>query len=155
MPPRVDASLYLVVDHDPVDDGLVTLGYLYVRGDDAREHIEVLPTPDRRAEADALVGIFTRLVADLKAIDAANGALPPGDPNAIYAHIFLYEPSEAVALQDAVGRHLDDGRVRSGLLDMVRLFPPEDIVPEPEFRGMHTCRPPPCAVSSSNSSRCR
>ena len=27
--------------------------------------------------------------------------------------------------------------IRGGLLHLVRLFPPEDIVPEPEFRGAH------------------
>src|SRR3546814_12965268 len=35
------------------------------------------------------------------------------------------------------GRHLDDERIRSGLLHLVRLFPPEDVVPAPEFRGVH------------------
>src|SRR3546814_6637665 len=54
-----------------------------------------------------------------------------------YAHIFLYEPAEATNLQRAIGRHLDDERIRSGLLHLVRLFPPEDVVPEPEFRGVH------------------
>jgi hypothetical protein len=50
---------------------------------------------------------------------------------------FLYEPSEAINLQKAVGRHLDDARIREGLLNLVRLFPPDDVVPEPEFRGAH------------------
>lgn len=138
MPPRGDVCLYLVADHDPVDDGLVTLGYLYVEGETVREHVEVLPTAGRAAEADALVGIFSRVVADLTAIDARNAALAGGasDPASLYAHIFLYEASEGVALQEAVKRHLDDKRIRAGLLDMVRLFPPEEVVPEPEFRGM-------------------
>src|SRR5262249_54167955 len=47
------------------------------------------------------------------------------------------EPAEAINLQRAVGRHLDDARIRGGLLHLVRLFPPEDVVPEPEFRGVH------------------
>ncbi|TMJ20520.1 MAG: hypothetical protein E6G92_12520 [Alphaproteobacteria bacterium] len=136
MPPRCDACLYLIADHDPVDDGLVTLGYLYVRGEERREVIEVLPSADRQGEADALVRIFAQLVADLTAIDAHNAALAADDPAALFAHIFLYEPAEAMALQEAVGRHLDDPRVRTGLLDMVRLFPPDEVVPEPEFRGM-------------------
>src|SRR5262249_1058994 len=55
----------------------------------------------------------------------------------LYSHIFFYEPSEAINLQNAVKRHLNDPRVRGGLLHMVRLFPPEELVPEPEFRGMH------------------
>ncbi|HEY8004159.1 MAG TPA: hypothetical protein VIE16_08025, partial [Phenylobacterium sp.] len=136
MPPRTDASLFLVADHDPVDDRLVSLGYLYARGEDVREYIEVLADPGRAAEADALVSTFGRLVADLKAIDEENAARDGRGERGLQAHIYLYEPSEALTLQDGVGRHLDDPRVRSGLLDMVRLFPPEDIVPEPEFRGM-------------------
>jgi len=136
MPPRSDVALYLVADHDPVDDNLVTLGYLYVQGGETRELIEILPTADRQAEADALVRIFAQLVADLAAIDAHNAALEDTDPTALFAHIFVYETVEATALQDAVRRHLDDTRVRSGLLDMVRLFPPDEVVPEPEFRGM-------------------
>lgn len=136
MPPRSDASLYLIADHDPVDNGLTTLGYLFVQGDEVRERIEILPTASRAAEADALVGIFGEVIADLAAIDLHNAGLDEQDSAALHAHIFVYEPAEATALQEAVKRHLDDPRVRGGLLDMVRLFPPEEVVPEPEFRGM-------------------
>ena len=137
MPPRADAALYLLADHDPVDDTLVTLGYRYVDRSGVRDHIEVLPTADRPAEADALVRVFVRLIADLEAIDTLNAGLGSVlDPGNRYAHIFLYEATEAIALQNAVKRHLDDPRVRSGLLHMVRLFPPDEVVPEPEFRGM-------------------
>lgn len=137
MPPRADAAIYLVADTDPVDDNLVTLGYRYVDAEGAREHVAVMDTADPAAEANALVGVFGQLVADLEAIDAHNAAIgDPTDPANIYAHIFLYEPTEALALQDAVKRHLDDPRVRTGLLHMVRLFPPDEVVPEPEFRGM-------------------
>lgn len=138
MPPRTDAALYLVADHDPVDDGLVTLGYLFAQDGALRETIEVLPTSGRQPEAEALVRIFSRVLADLAAIDSHNASLPLGDadPAALYAHIFVYEAAEATALQEAVKRHLDDPRVRGGLLNMVRLFPPEEVVPEPEFRGM-------------------
>jgi predicted RecB family nuclease len=137
MPPRADAAIYLVADNDPVDDTLVTLGYRYVDSSGAREHIEIMPTADRAAEANALVCVFGRLVADLEAIDAHNEAIDdPTDPASLYAHIFLYETTEALAIQNAVKRHLEDPRVRTGLLHMVRLFPPDEVVPEPEFRGM-------------------
>jgi len=137
MPPRADAAIYLVADHDPVDDTLVTLGYRYVDSNGVREHIEILPTADRRTEADALVSVFLRLVNDLEAIDLHNDAIGnASDPASLYAHIFLYEATEALALQNAVKRHLEDPRVRAGLLHMVRLFPPDEVVPEPEFRGM-------------------
>ena len=137
MPPRADAAVYLVADHDPVDDTLVTLGYRYVDRLCVRDHIEILPTADRAAEADVLVRVFGRLISDLQAIDAHNAAIDDVTDQAnLYAHIFLYEATEAVALQNAVKRHLDDPRVRTGLLHMVRLFPPDEVVPEPEFRGM-------------------
>lgn len=138
MPPRTDVSLYLVADFDPVDNGLVTLGYLYADANGTREAIEILPSADREAEANALVSIFGRLIADLASVDAHNAALEEqGETEGqLYAHIFVYEPAEVRALQDAVKRHLEDPRVRIGLLDMVRLFPPEEVVPEPEFRGM-------------------
>jgi predicted RecB family nuclease len=137
MPARLDISIYLLADHDPVDDSLVTLGYRYVGTDGVRETIEVLASSDRNAEADALVRVFGRLILDLQAVDAHNSALDdPADPANRYAHIFLYEPTEGLALQEAVKRHLDDTRVRTGLLHMVRLFPPDEVVPEPEFRGM-------------------
>ena len=65
MPPRSDAALVLLADHDPVDDGLVTLGYLFSSEDRTTEVIEILDTSDRKAEADALVGVFSRLISDL------------------------------------------------------------------------------------------
>lgn len=136
MPGKVDVALYLVADHDPVDDGLTTLGYLYVENGVARETIEVLPTADRAAEADALVRIFSKVIEDLGLVDSRNEAAEARGEPGLQAHIFLYEPSEAIGLQNAVGRHLKDERIRGGLLNMVRLFPPEEIVPEPEFRGM-------------------
>lgn len=135
MPPRADVAFYLLADHDPVDDTLVTLGYAKVRDGQETEVIEVLPSASRQLEADALVRVFGRLIADLEEIDRIN---QDGDETtSLYSHIFLYEPSEAVNLQNAIRRHLDDPRIRNGLLHMVRLFPPEEVVPEPEFRGVH------------------
>lgn len=137
MPPRAEAAMYLVADNDPVDDTLVTLGYRFVDAGGIREHIEVLPSAGRRAEADALVVVFGQLIRDLETIDAHNEAVGnPSDPASLYAHIFVYEATEALALQNAVKRHLEDPRVRAGLLHVVRLFPPDEVVPEPEFRGM-------------------
>lgn len=137
MPPRSDVSIYLLADHDPVDDGLATLGYLLVRDGTVEETIKVLPTADRKAEADALIEVFSKVIADLQIVDAHNQALSDDDSGALFAHIYLYEPSEANALQNAVKRHLSDARIRTGLLHLVRIFPPEELVPEPEFRGMN------------------
>lgn len=133
MPPRADAVLLLSVDHDPVDDRLASLGYgLQCDGQTVHEQIEVIPSGRGADEADAMERVLSRLVRDLMEIDAANQAGAQQQ-----AHIFLYEPAEAANLQRAVGRHLEDPRIRGGLLHLVRLFPPEDVVPEPEFRGAH------------------
>lgn len=137
MPPRAESLLVLSVDHDPVDDTLAALGYLYSGPEGERSVIEVLPDGSRAAEAEAIVGVLGPLIAELATIDLANAAVAEGDPTARYAHIVVYEPSEAINLQAAIGRHLDDPRIRAGLLDMVRLFPPETVVPEPEFKGVH------------------
>jgi hypothetical protein len=135
MPPRTEVAFHILADHDPVDDTLVTFGYLRIEGGSAREVIKVLPTADRGAEADALIEVFGALLFDLEEIDAANRANEGAD--GIYAHLFFYEPAEVVRVQEAVRRHLDDPRIRVGLLNIVRLFPPEDVIPEPEFRGVH------------------
>ena len=133
MPPRVDAAFLVSIDHDPVDDRLAAVGYRLVRnGQVEREVIEVPADASAMAEAGALIAVLGRLIIDLEAIDSQNQA-----GAGVYAHIFFYEPAEAVNLQRAVGRNLDDPRIRGGLLHLVRLFPPEDVVPEPEFRGAH------------------
>ena len=137
MPPRAENLMILSVDHDPVDDTLAALGYLYSGPEGERSVIEVLPDGSRAAETAAIVGVLGPLIADLTAIDRANAAVAEDDPAARYAHIVVYEPSEAVNLQAAIGRHLDDPRIRAGLLDMVRLFPPDTVIPEPEFKGVH------------------
>lgn len=138
MPPRADVAVYLSADFDPVDDRLATLACLIVRADGSRSSaVRVVAGDGGGSEADALVEVFGAVLGELGAVDA-NNRRPGLDPaDAIYAHIFVYEASEAVTIQNAVGRHLGDTRVRRGLLDMVRLFPPEDTVPEPEFRGVH------------------
>ena len=140
MPPRADLRFFVSVDYDPVDDRIAAVGYRRVGPDgSASDDIRVPQTAELKDEADALVAVMGRLIGDLAAVDQANReAMDRGDDAALkYAHIFFYEPSEALSLQKAVGRHLDDPRVRGALLHLVRLFPPEDIVPEPEFKGAH------------------
>jgi hypothetical protein len=140
MPPRADTVLLLSVDHDPIDDRIAAIGYRRVdAGVSVSQHVAVPQTGSSADEAEAMVATLSALIADLTEIDARNAALTAeGRAGAgIHAHIFFYEPAEATNLQRAVGRHLQDERVRSGLLHLVRLFPPEDVVPEPEFRGVH------------------
>lgn len=137
MPPRVDVGLYLIVDVDPVEDNLITLGYLRSEGGKSEYLVEVLPDGSPERESEALCKVLGQLVTDLAAIDHHNAAHDDSPAEQVQAHIFLYEPSEASGLQDAVARHLEKPLVRTGLLHLIRMFPPEDVVPEPEFRGIH------------------
>lgn len=134
MPPHLDVALILLADFDPVGGDLVSLGYLCARGSERRELIEVLPSGKRVDEATAIKRVLGAALADLADVDRWNtaGGTPPR-----YAHIFVFEPAEAVYLREAIGRHLDDAEICTGLLNMIRIFPPDQAVPEPEFHGMH------------------
>lgn len=134
MPPRVDRAFYLLADTDAVEDNLVTIAYMR-RGGTPRSVIRVIARSSLEAERQALLDVFTALIVDLGEVDAHNEAADPDKQ--LQAHIFIYEPAEARAIQAAIGRHLDDPQIRTGLLHAVRLFPPEDVVPEPEFKGAH------------------
>ncbi|MGP4691984.1 hypothetical protein [Agrobacterium cavarae] len=141
MPGKIDCALIISVDHDPVDERIAALGYARIEnGKPVRSPSIVIPKTGSLAdEREALIAVLGELILDLTQIDDHNLAVEEGRSQAdpLYAHIFLYEPSEAINLQAAIGRHLDSDAIRNGLLHLVRLFPPEDVVPEPEFRGVH------------------
>ena len=137
MPPKVDIEIFLLVDDDPVDDMLATVGLLIRKDGETRRLVEVIDKPDRQLEADAMCRVFTMLLDELGQIDAHNREAVEAGGHAWTTHIYFYEPAEARNLQRAIGRHLDDPRIRSGLLNIVRIFPPDNVVPEPEFRGAH------------------
>lgn len=134
MPGRLDVGFYLVVDVDAVQDNLVTIGYLMERQGKQTITVEVIKEGSLAAERLALKSVLGKFVGDLRVLDAENRDLP--EDKKLYAHIFLYEPSEARDIKTALGRHLDDGAMRGHLLDLIRLFPPEEVVPEPEYRGI-------------------
>lgn len=136
MPPRADVRFLLSIDHDPIDDRIAAIGYRRLEdGACTREVVEIPSTGSLEHEADAMISVLGALIADLSAIDESNAEAPSGQ--GLYSHIFFFEPSEAKTLQAAIGRHLGNPFIRGGLLNLVRLFPPDEVVPEPEFRGMH------------------
>lgn len=136
MPGRVGTRIFLSADVDPIDDMLVALGCVVERSDGtATEEVVVIASSDRMAEIDALKRVFGVVLGELEAIAAHNERVGATHQSAIVAHLYLYEPSEALAIQAAVKRHLDDHGVRSALLEMVRMFPPDNVVAEPEYRG--------------------
>src|SRR5277367_661360 len=99
-----------------------------MRGKEKKEFIEVLPSGQRVDEAAAVKAVLGATLEDLATVDKwnAEGNQPPA-----YAHIFVYEPAEALYLREAIGRHLDDPGIRTGLLNIIRIFPPDQAVPEP------------------------
>lgn len=134
MPPRLDVPIFLVVDRDPVAGHLTTLGCL-IGGVRAREPIVEVVT-GLAAELAAIKKVLGALVAELQALDQHNQTA--SDATGLRAHIFVYEPSEAADLRDALAGHLDDPGIRDGLLHLIRLFPPDEVpAPEPEYRGAH------------------
>jgi len=152
MPPQVDVALHLSADFDPVDGTLVTIGYLRCQNGRRRSIVKAIDDSSPDAECRALIDVLGALISDLEEIDAHNAAAEQAGASQLHAHIFVYEPAEAKYLQQALGRHLEDHVIRTGLLHAIRLFPPEDVVPEPEFRGRPPpYRPPPCEACSSNS----
>lgn len=134
MPARVDRPIYLLADRDPVDGRLVTLGCLVVN-DRGEEQYHVRVIGDDGDEASALVEILGVVLATLVEVDGWNSH--HGEADGLQTHIFTYEPGEAVDLRDAIGRHLHRAEIRTGLLDLVRIFPPEQVVPEPDYQGFH------------------
>lgn len=135
MPPRVDVGLYLALDRDAVQNNLVTLGYLLDWQGETSIEQRVLVKGNPDEEREALESVMGKLIADLNRVHTYNQSRPESER--LHAHIFTYEPSEAKDLKEAVGRHLSHPRIREGLLHLVRLFPPEEVIPEPEYRGVH------------------
>lgn len=134
MPPRVDVAIHLVADRDPMEGNLVTLGCLVVRDGRAEPRVAVI----RRSEDElrALREVLGRVIQVLTEVDAWNSR--HGEAQGLHAHLFLYEPSEGRDLQEALGRHLSDPAIRTGLLHLIRMFPPDEVrAVEPEYRGIH------------------
>ena len=137
MPPRVDRPIYLVADRDPVDGRLAALGCLVV-GESGLEEYHVRVIADEEREAEALVEILGVVLRTLSEVDRWNEESGASAP--LHTHIFTYEPAEAADLRDAIGRHLDKAAIRQGLLDLVRIFPPDQVVPEPDYQGFQIGR---------------
>jgi hypothetical protein len=133
MPGGYDVGIFLVVDHDPVEGRLATLGYLrrWIGRPDAYVTAAVQGFGPA-AERDAIAAVLGAVVRTLDEVDGLNA----GGAAALRAHIFIYEPTEARDLSAALGRHLADEAVRGGLIQMLRMFPPEGLIPEPEYRGV-------------------
>lgn len=140
MPARTDVAVHLVVDRDPLAGRLATIGALVV--EDRRETdltIRLIRSDDD--EAPALREVLRTVRSVLHRIHEANRA-----GAALILHLFVYEPAESRDLAEALGRLMADPELLREVIDFVRIFPPEQAIPEPEYRGRHHL--PACALRS-------
>ena len=142
MPPRVDAGLFLAFDADPIE-GRLAAARLSIRAErPANGHHGRGHAARRGPSVRRLAEVLTAVVGHLDDVDALHNRRH-GEADPWVAHVVVYEPSEARDLQAALGRHLHDPAVRAGLLNLIRMFPPEPLQPDPGTEGTDTCRPRP------------
>ena len=131
LPPNVDVLVTFVADHDPIEDRLIALGVRVEEpGEDPTEVLRTITSHDE--ERGALIHVLRSILGVLERCDSHNEKALPED--AWTLHVVAYEPSEATVLRNALGRHLAEPVFNAGLLDLVRLFPPEEVKPEPGYQ---------------------
>ncbi len=131
MPPLSHTKVFLVADRDPLADRLAALGILVTRGGEKVAQ-EIALVKNAGEEGRALAGVLRVLLEQLRAAHQANQT---GAHEIL--HIFVYEPAESVDLAQALGRRLARPDLLKGALDLLRLFPPDAVLPEPEYHGYH------------------
>ncbi|WNG56512.1 hypothetical protein F0U59_18430 [Archangium gephyra] len=131
MPPRTNVQIHLVADHNPTISRLATLGALIIEeGHETARAVRLVRS--REEEAEALRDVLGVVLETLRRTHQSN---QQGQGRIL--HLFVYEPAESRDIAAALGRHLDDPGLLSELVELVRLFPPEEVIPEPEYRGYH------------------
>jgi len=134
MPGAFEVAIHLLVDKDPVEGRLAALGYRCEwQGRQTETQVVAIGESGPGAEALALAQILGRVVSLLDELDQQNAQ---SGSQVLRAHLFVYETSEAIDLAAALGRHLSDRTVRGPLLHMLRMFPPEEVAPEPDYKGV-------------------
>jgi hypothetical protein len=133
MPPVFDWAVYLVADESPISGRLAALGCLVERDGLRAFHVRALADQSSAGERDLLLEALKPVVESLAEADALNRS---GDAQ-IRLHLFVYEPAEAKRLARALGRNLDSHEVRQALLQLLRIFPPEETPREPGYRSEH------------------
>jgi len=135
MAPKTDVAILLLADHNPIDAQLATLGVTVVdRRTDTPDHTVVRLIRNRTDETAALRDVTTVIANTLKDVDGQNRTHPSDN---IILHLFVYEPAESWDLATALGRQLNDPGLTEALFHLIRIFPPEGTLPEPEYRGYH------------------
>lgn len=131
MPPHIDCHIYILTDRNPITNTLATLGCgIAYRGQKIEIHSRVIE--NRSEEQQAIIDILTKVYVALEKIDLENQS---GAKKIV--HIFTYEPSEASDLQQALARSIENKATSNIILQFARMFPPDDFMPEPEFKGVN------------------
>jgi len=132
MPARLDAGLFLLVDQDPVEGRLAFLGCLFRWRGREELTLKAVTRSGAMAEKEVLLEVLGRALGYLAEVDTHNQQ--GGDD---IAHVFVHELSEAMDLQAALGRHLNDVAVLGTLGSLIRMFPPTPPDGDPEYAGHH------------------
>lgn len=130
MPPQADVKVLLTVDRDPMASRLAAISGRVVEDGEVSQVIQTITSTSE--EAGAILAALHFVWAALDRVHRQNE-----DGARKILHIYVYEPAEALDLAEALGRNLDHPGLLTGLLDLVRMFPPEGVLPEPEYRGLH------------------
>ena len=131
MPPLIDCHIYILTDRNPITNTLATLGCgIAHQGKKIEIHSRVIQNRDE--EQQAIIDILATIYATLETIDLENRS---GSKKIV--HIFTYEPSEASDLQLALARSIENKTTSNIILQFARMFPPDDFMPEPEFKGVN------------------
>ena len=134
MPDRVDVAFHLSLDVDAVSNTIVRIGYLKIEDGVESTCLRLIQDETPAHEFEALWDILGCLCGELAAIDQWNSSTT-GIGKIV--HIFLYESHEGSDLKEALGRHLHRPEIRTGLLDLLRMFPPENVIPDPTYRDLY------------------
>lgn len=130
IPPRAEVKVLLLVDRDPMASRLSSLSVRILEQGTQSEVKEVITS--HAEERAALLSVLGAVRDVMKRVHAGNER-----GSRLVMHFYVYEPVEGRDIAEALGRHLDDAALVAGLLELIRVFPPDEAIPEPEYRGFH------------------
>ncbi len=136
-PASEDVAVYLLFDRDPIAGRLCSAACRII--DDNTETTRIRLMSSAAQEVEGLQEVLGFVLQTMRSVHARNesGAR-------LTLHIYAYEPSELGDLKNAFQRHLSEPSIRDALVALVRMFPPDELVPAAEYREWQ--RLPGCPV---------
>lgn len=131
MPASWDVGIFLCADRDPIEGRLATLGAVKAeQGDLEWSPLAVLSDSGESAEAEALRLVLEQVGKWLGEVDDFNRECASENQKSL--QFFVFEPSEAKDIGQALERHIDGRSVASELQVLLRVFPAENIMRNPD-----------------------